>query len=535
MPVATEPEVAVRVADASRAANRTRRGLSPYAIVAVFVLAACVAHAIWMRTPVFPVDDAYITIHNAQVLDGMPERNFPGTPALTGSTSAIHTALVAALMSVATPLWAGMIAQYIGLLLFALATVRLVRATGLANWWAYLFVAVSAGVGGMLYQLFGGLETSLAMAGVCFALSLVASANPGRLLMVTCGLLPFLRPELAAFSLLLVAAQVYRRVRNHDGFRAIGLDVAVCAASTLPVLALLWWNTGALLPNTVMAKKYYFAEAFLPSSVKLSWMRLGTETFAIKVGPLLAGLLFLAGDELGLFVLSFVPLFFAAYYLQFPGALTHLAQQGNRYLYILLPMAVWSTCRALKSRTTLTRVVAIVLVTLTAANDAWTLRRSWAGYVEGCDYTRRELYAVKEFCERTMPPSSRLLIHDAGYLPFATGFQMVDLVGLKTPSAVPIHKQLTYPTGGKKRADAIHQIAVSTAPQYLVVLSDWERIFHIAEGLRKNGWTLIEIRGHFHENNRFRFGKPEPGPVYLVYQLKPPEGVVAAQAQSQGR
>ncbi len=533
MPVATEPEAAVvLVANPSSATIPARRGISPYAVVAVIGLLGCVAHAVWMRAPVFPIDDAYITIHNAQVLHGMPDRNFPGIPALMGSTSAIHTVLVAALMSVFSPLWASMIAQYIGILLYALATVRLVRATGLANWWSYLFVAVSVSVGNIFYQLFSGLETSLAMAGMTFALSLATSEKPGRLLVVTCGLLPFLRPELAAFSLLLVAAQVYRRCRIGDGFGAIGLDLMVCAASAVPVFALLWWNTGALLPNTVMAKKYYFAEALLPSSVKLSWIQQSTEGFATYAGPLLAGMLFLASDAVGLFVLTFVPLFFAAY-LQFPGALGHYEY---RYQYILLPLAVWGTCRGLKSQMKSARAVAAALVLLTAANGLLRLPRTWNTYVNGCVFTRTELEGLREFCQRTLPPESRLLIHDAGYLPFASNFQMVDFVGLKTPSAIPIHKQLTYPTGGKGRALAINQIAVATNPQYLIVLSAWERIFHVAQGMRKNGWTITEIRGHYNDDKRFPFTvEPERGPAYLVYQLTSPKQPVASQPESQPR
>ncbi len=64
----------------------------PYLCAAFFVLLAWVGYERIFPIPVFPVDDAYIVIHNAQVLLGGSDPNYPGSPPLSGATSAVHLA-----------------------------------------------------------------------------------------------------------------------------------------------------------------------------------------------------------------------------------------------------------------------------------------------------------------------------------------------------------------------------------------------------------------------------------------------------------
>jgi hypothetical protein len=56
-------------------------------------------------SPVFPVDDAYISLHSAQVLLTGFDKNFQGSPALVGVTSVIHVTLTALFMHLLQPLW----------------------------------------------------------------------------------------------------------------------------------------------------------------------------------------------------------------------------------------------------------------------------------------------------------------------------------------------------------------------------------------------------------------------------------------------
>ena len=98
-----------------------------YAAVTLLVLLAALLHRILLGPPVFPMDDAYITLHNAQVLHWGHDPNYPGTPALAGATSAVHLALVTLLMSALSPpvtLWA---ALWMATLAYALGLVQLAR------------------------------------------------------------------------------------------------------------------------------------------------------------------------------------------------------------------------------------------------------------------------------------------------------------------------------------------------------------------------------------------------------------------------
>jgi hypothetical protein len=61
-----------------------------YVVATLFVCSLAAWHATMSHPPVFPVDDAYITLHNAEVLYDAVDPNYTGTPALVGSTSPIH-------------------------------------------------------------------------------------------------------------------------------------------------------------------------------------------------------------------------------------------------------------------------------------------------------------------------------------------------------------------------------------------------------------------------------------------------------------
>jgi hypothetical protein len=63
-----------------------------------------------------------------------------------------------------------------------------------------------------------------------------------------------------------------------------------------------------------------------------------------------------------------------------------------------------------------------------------------------------------------LPGQPIIMAHDAGYPSYAGRFHLVDLVGLKTPEAVEIHKQMTFPSVGRLRGDAVAAIAEKFHP-----------------------------------------------------------------------
>jgi hypothetical protein len=471
---------------------------------------------------VFPVDDAYIAIHNAQVLTGAPEHCFRNTPALIGSTSIVHTLLLSTFMLVLSPLWAALFCQYVAILLYALAVVRLARVYSLSTVHLSLLLFVALLPGTPFYHLFNGLETCLALAAMVFALSLAVEGSVSRLLPVCCGVLPLIRPEFAALCILpmiWLAWQRWSRRRDSGWLRSVGGDIGICFAAALPFVLLLRWNTGSFVPNTIGAKEFYFAEATLPHLIKRLWMEQSIREFAFAVGPAVAALMFLATTRLRIFALCFVPTFLAAYYIRFPGALAHY---DHRYMYVLFPLMLLGVCQGEFSNRKSFRWVATGLLVLTAVQHVATLRSSWSEYVKQCQFTRHQLTDLANFCNRSFSPDTRLLIHDAGYISFATQFELVDLVGLKTPAAVAYNRAITYPTSGYYRSVAISRLALDTHPQYLVVLNAWDRIFRISDGLRQNGWTLDRVWGDPTEIETFSPFDSAYQKHYIVFRLSRP-------------
>ena len=72
----------------------------------------------------------------------------------------------------------------------------------------------------------------------------------------------------------------------------------------------------------------------------------------------------------------------------------------------------------------------------------------------------RERPALALWLQSNVPADARILIHDAGYLAYATRYELIDLVGLKTPESIRFHERYTVPSNGTQRDEAINQIAL---------------------------------------------------------------------------
>jgi hypothetical protein len=275
-----------------------RPGRGTYLIVALAVVATFLLYSGLYPQPFFPFDDAYLTLHNAQILRFGSDPNYVGTPALVGATSVVHTLIVAALMAFFSPTWALMLAQWIGILMYAWGVVDLARTKQLSNLATSLLLVVALLVYVTPYQLLNGLETGWAMAAIVWALSFAARPTPSPLLPLLCGVLPFLRPELIVLSVSLVGAQLYRRYRQGEKLRGCLLELALAGAAALPWIVVTYLNTGHVIPNTISAKRLFFAEAQLPFSVKYAWLTRTIWMFARGLGVFALMLAFLSVDPL---------------------------------------------------------------------------------------------------------------------------------------------------------------------------------------------------------------------------------------------
>jgi len=349
------------------------------------------------------------------------------------------------------------------------------------------------------------------LAALTWALALLSGprGRPSLILPVLCSALPFIRPDLTPLAFLFLSLQIARRWRDRRDITAFGreagADVAVALACALPWA--LWYQAevGSALPTTVAAKRYFFAEAGGEPAFKLAVVMNGFSFFGMEVGLLTCFAGFLGGTWLGRIGLAFAALLAGAYFLQFPGA---LMQYERRYLYPLLPFILLGAVHAMRParphRRAATAALALALWQSVLVAPAF-----WAQHRSGCDNTARNLDGVAGWCSRHLSARSTLMVHDAGYISWGTGFRLIDLVGLKTPSSVPYHQRLTYPSNGARRGEAVSLIALRRRPDYLIVLDGWEGIYHIAAGLRAQGWGVRLVNADY---------------SYKVYALSPPPG-----------
>ena len=500
---------ALRVVPRLGGTDSTLRRFLPYLAVSGFVLLAWAAYGRAYPAPIFPVDDAYIVLHNAGALLSGCDRNYSGSSPLTGATSLIHLALVSLLMRGLGPLAALSTAAWLSALFYAAGLVRLARVNGLSRLQALLVAAAGLAAGETPHQLLNGLETGLMLATLTWALVLLSDprGRPSLALPGLCGMLPFIRPDLTPLAFLFLSLQIARRWRDRRDIaafrRGAGADMVIALACALPWA--LWYQAevGSALPTTVAAKRYFFAEAGGEPTFKFAVVMRGFSFFGVEVGLLTCFAGFLGGTWLGRIGLAFTALLADAYFLQFPGA---LMQYEGRYLYPLLPFILLGAVHAMRP-TQPHRRAATAALALALWQSVLVAPTFWAQHRSGCDNTARNLDGVADWCVHHLSAHSTLMVHDAGYISWGTGFRIVDLVGLKTPSSISYHQHLTYPSNGARRGEAVSLIALRQHPDYLIVLDGWEGIYHIAAGLRAQGWGVHLVNADY---------------SYKVYALSPP-------------
>ncbi|WP_147021925.1 hypothetical protein [Microvirga aerophila] len=444
----------------------------------------------WFEAPfVFPLDDAYITLHNAQVLRSGSDVNY-NVSALSGATSLIHLAAVTGFMSLAPAALASFLVATVGFGAYAQGAAALAFRHGLSIQVTSLVVVIALMTGYTAHHLFNGLETGGVLAAVTWTLVLATSPHPSRLLAVLCGLLPFLRPELGALSLALMARQSWirwraPRVRSQRMFE-IASDVALVLAAALPWLVWSWVETNEIIPSTARAKQVFFAEGGLP----LWFKGLISGTALMKgLGPVLISILCVKPRGLAVAIWLFAAAFVGAYTISFPGGLYH---NYFRYTYVLLPVAIWALCCVSGSNR---RELAKVLLVAGLSWVAVSIPMAWRAHQEGRTITVKEHADLAAWVNANLPADARVLVHDAGYVAFSTSRRLIDVVGLKAPENIADHLRWTASTGGRDRWRAVHQIAARHGATHAIILDDKEGFWSsLGDDLRHAGWTLDLMR-----------------------------------------
>lgn len=443
-----------------------------------------------------PLDDAYITLHNARtLLAGGSDNVYPEATALTGATSAVHLVLVAAFGTVLPLELASKFSSLIGILLYAAGLIELLRRYQSPPLVSVGIVTTGLLIGYMPYHLLNGLETGLALAGIVWAFVLIDS----RWLPLLCGTLPFIRPELA----FLAAPLLLRRFWiDRYQLRQLGLDAALVSLAAFPWLLLYLVQTGSPVPNTGGAKLAFFAESRLPVGMRASL--LVVTVAQCLIGPLWLSLVALRHQPAGICAIIFLICWIGFTAMAFPGGLHH---NYFRYLSLTIPPLLLGWVIVFSKPASLHKPVIILIM-------AWAAATSLAGiraYLDTSHITGLEKTA--RLIDQQLPPESVILVHDAGYLAWALpGRKLTDVVGLKTPSSSRWHH--LYTAGEGRRDMALDRIATEAGATHFVALNDHSPFWHaLVSQLEQQQWQLQPV-------------KSEPGDEYVIYHLRRATGKV---------
>jgi len=475
----------------------------------VFATAAIFAMVYWMiGGAVFPTDDAFINLHNAQVIHAGHDENYIGVPALVGATSGVHLALLLAIEKV---VFSNTLALY---LLGAFCGVAYVLGlfftcinVGCSRLEAMLIAVGGLIFAGTLFQLLNGMDTGLAMAAVAWNIKLLTDKRRTIWLPLLCGIMPFIRPELSLPSVGSMLILLFESGRSSH------FKIAACATSLLsavPFLVWYWVDTGSLVPSTVGAKTYYFADRYADWPDKLRFVSLAMARAAVACFPLFLCVRFIRPRSAGIMLAVFATIFIGSYVWKFPSGLSH---NGSRYLYIFAPIILFGVACGLASaaRTKTLRFVGIsaLFLPLAFGGQLSDYRTHITGH-------QKSLSDVVHWINENLPDRPTILVHDAGYVAYAGHVPLVDLVGLKTPAAIEFHKRLTYPSAGTLRSKAIAAIARSFNTEYLLALQEWNEKFGLVDGLREEGWEVEEVYA-----GRASANTPASD-IYHLYKLSKP-------------
>ncbi len=330
-------------------------------------------------------------------------------------------------------------------------------------------------------QLAGGQETGLALAAVTWAVHWLTGDRPERRRLAwLAGLLPAVRPELG----ILAAAVLYGRFTTARDFWK--RDLSIAAACWAIEAIVMFAAIGTPIPNTISAKQHFFAYYRDPVAVSLGVAVVLLARWCLQLGPLAIVMAVRPPTRALRYVAVSLAILVVAFTTGGAGAIDH---NFYRYLHPLsVPLAVIGLLYLRPAARTL-----VLVMSLTWA--AWWAPTRWTDYVKSKGVVQGQA-TIAAWLTGHARPGTVVMVHDAGYLSEFTAMSLVDLVGLKTPRAFALHRELTGPSGGARRAEAVHILACETSPEFYVAFSTWERLFGLTSGLEQHGWTLEPVARH---------------------------------------
>ena len=434
----------------------------------------------------FPLDDAYITLHSAQVMHWGADPNFVGASPLLGATSAPFLVLVYLLLFLLPPVTALFTACWFGAIIYALGLVRIAYVFRLRPIYSAAVVVVGLLTSFVPFQLINGLETSWVLACVAWALAL-ASEEKRNWAALVAGAAAALRPEFALYAALFSAALAW----EDRSARSLAKYLLICAVPVIP--GAIWYlhATGMPFSVTAEAKRYFYADAALPITGRLGEESIDIASFLLICGISTSALFFLEDSALAKANTAFLVLIFVIAFFSEPGG---LGWNGFRYLIPVVPMMTWNLARLTHSRPNLSYLLGWSVIFSIAM-----LPKPVSAYRMGRTAARNEQNGVAVWANRNLPSNAIVMVHDAGYLSYATRFRMVDMVGLKTPVAVELNRTLTWANPKQGHTPVIAKLAIEAGASYLVTLHGWCDMDDVPGQLRNQHWSvdLLDTSGGY--------------------------------------
>jgi len=293
----------------------------------------------------------------------------------------------------------------------------------------------------------------------------------------------FIRPELAILSIIFA---IYLVVKRPVGWWK-ELSIVII---TFTILALLLFIiSGSFIPDTMSAKMYFFAEGCLPNSFKSAFVMSALWMFIKSLGLFSVGFVLAGLSKQRLVLFSFVVLFLYAYFQKFPGALFH---NDFRYLYLLLPIAVFGWAAGLNHVKKAIRYSSIILGVLAAISVLYYFNYSFRPHIEMVKNMSRIYSETAQWVSENVPKNAIVMVHDDGKISMLGKQHLVDMVGLKYKYSINLHRNTTF-RECRRMPVTISDIARHAGASYMVVINDWDNRFGLTESLRLMGWTLERV------------------------------------------
>ena len=322
------------------------------------------------------------------------------------------------------------------------------------------------------------------------------------------GLSAGVRPDLLPFALIVTCFAAWNLLRrpsrsSRAWFAVLALILAAAARFCCAAFGISK-RRDRPFPSPASTKRYFFAEDHWPLLHKITEEGKQIMGFCAMVGPLVLVLPRLAKFTLGKVLLLVMALFVAALFVQFPG---EFKVNELRYPVVLVPLLLWGLGMMVGARGEHRRNGQRLMV-ICALYATAVLAVCLRYYKDERDFFERGPHQIAAWCQTHIPPGTPILVHDAGYLAYSTNFRTVDIVGLKTPAAIPLNRQsAAWPTAGRGRARAVTKMAAAFGSHYLIVNLEWPPVAHLPQEIHSLGWgvDLVYWSG-----------------TYGIYRLTPP-------------